>query len=205
MAAYPFTLVSFTTEHTDNRAPLDLDGLEALFHALTAAERPRSFRVFVWILLRTLKTNGELHASMLEEWLPSEADLAQLLEDAGADGAQTLLALEGTQGQLDRLWQLCDDSGLSNLAKANDPWNVVSLAPMAALYTERQLEELISAIAGGRQWKDPAEILNPDGDTEFDIDALLCLAQTRMATMRGSGEALNLTVVRLLRCADRIN
>ena len=201
-----FTLTAFVadSDSEEQASPLDLEHLETLLTTLIAAERPRSFRVLFWLLLRTFRKKPELHAAIIEEWLPSEADLAQLLEDAGKDGARTALSLEGVRGELERLWQLCDDAGLASLVKTTDPWEAAALAPMAALYTEEQLDQLIAAAARGQQWRDPAEILSPDGEGELDLEALIGLAQSRMVKAKG-GEALNIVVLRLMSCADKVN
>ncbi len=177
---------------------------EQLLELLTAAEHPESFRVLFWLVLRTLQTHPELHASVFEAWMPSEASLARLLEDVGKDGARIVLSLEGVRSELERVWQLCDEIGVPNLVPTTEPLEAVALAPMAALFTERQLDELIAAVARGRQWKDPAEILGAEGDQEFDLEALIGLAQARLVKTKG-GEALNLVVLRLLSIADQVN
>ena len=198
----PFTLTDFVAAASS--LELEPAQLEALFITLLRAENPRSLRLFFWLLLQTAQSNAELHAKLTEEWLPTEADLAQLLEDVGTGGTQVILSLEGLQERLERLWQLSDDAGLSRLVRSKDPWEIVAVAPMAALYAERQLDELVAAVAQGQQWKDPAEILSPDGEQEFDIDALIGLAQARMIQTKG-GESLNITMLRLLTYADRVN
>ena len=141
---------------------------------------------------------------MLEEWVPSEADLAQLLEDAGGSGTKAVLGLEGVSGQLGRLWELCDDAGLAERMKSTDPWNVASLAPMAAIVAEQQLDALIDAVVRGLEWTDPAEVLSPIGDTDFDLEALIGLAQGRLVHLGGGGEALHVVTLRLLSYADRL-
>ncbi len=189
-------------------APVDLelepDHLESLFRSLLRAENPRSLRILFWLLLHVVRDDRELHEALVEEWLPTEGDLAQLLEDIGRDGTQIVLSFDLLTGRLERLWQLSDDAGLTHLTKSSDPWEMVSVAPMAALYAERQLDELIAAVAQGRRWKDPAEILSPNGEQEFDLEALIGLAQARMVRTEG-GEALNLVVLRLMNHADRVN
>lgn len=183
---------------------LEPDHLLSLFRSLLMAENPRSIRVLFWLLLHVVQGDSELHGTLVEEWLPSEADLAQLLEDVGGLGTRVVLSFDVLRGRLERLWQLSDDAGLTHLTKSSDPWEMASAAPMAALYAERQLDELIASIAQGRQWKDPAEILSPDGDQEFDLEALIGLAQARMVRTKG-GEALSLVILRLMALADRVN
>ncbi|KXJ04781.1 hypothetical protein AC249_AIPGENE116, partial [Exaiptasia diaphana] len=118
-----------------------------------------------------------LYASIAEHWMASEADVAQLLEDAGPEETKTVLSLDGVQDEFSRLWTLSDDAGLSNLVKtsAPSPWQLLALAPMAALVAERQLDELVAAIERDRKWVDPSEILMG----EFDVEALICIAQAR--------------------------
>ena len=201
--AEPFTLRAFLSD-TDELL-LQPTHVEALLVALTAAERPRSFRVLFWLLVQTLQSRAELQAAIMEEWFPSEADLAQLLEDVGGSGTPAVLAMAGIKGQVERLWELSDDAGIAAHMKVGDPWEVVALAPMAALYAERQLDALVDAVARGRQWQNPAEILDPEGDIEVDLEALIGLAQARMVAQGGGGEALNLVTLRLLNHADRVN
>ncbi len=200
--SHEFHLADFATAPTE--LELEPRHLEHLISALLRAENPRSLRVLFWLLLQTVAAKPELLAKLNEDWLPTEPDLAQLLEDAGKDGTWAVLSLEGLEGRLERLWQLSDDAGLANLTRSSDPWEMVSVAPMAALYAERQLDELIAAVAQGRQWKDPAEILNPDGEQEFDLEAMIGLAEARMVRTEG-GEALNLVVLCLMNYADRVN
>ncbi len=198
-----FTL-SAIVDDLDPQLELKTADLEKLLEALCAAEHPGSFRVLFWLLLRTFQKDPDLHAAIVESWIPSEASLARLLEDAGKGGTRIVLSLEGVRGELKRIWQLCDDIGLANLVASNEPLAVVALAPMAALHTERQLDELIAAVSRGLQWKDPGEILSPDGDQEFDVEALVALAQTRLVRT-GGGEALNIVVLRLMNVAESVN
>ena len=199
----PFTLSAFISELED--LPLEPAQLEALFVALVIAERPRSIRVLFWLLCQTLQHRAELQAAIMEDWMPGEADLAQLLDDAGEEGARAVLAMVDIKGQLKRLWQISDDAGLHNLTNTTDPWRMASLAPMAALYAEQQLDVLVAAVARGRQWSDPADILNQDGETDIDIEALIGLAQARMVRENGGSEALNIVTLRLLSQVDRVN
>lgn len=193
------------TFHDFAASPVDLKvepaHLEALFRSLLIAENPRSVRVLFWLLLHVVQSDHELHEALAEEWLPSETDLAQLLEDVGGDGTRIVLSFEILRGRLERLWQLSEDAGVALLTKSSDPWEIASATPMAALYAERQLDELIAAVAQGQQWKDPAEILSPDDEQEFDLEVLLGLAQARMVKTKGS-EALNIVTLRLLNHAD---
>ena len=207
MSAEMNTEPSLTAFVTDPQTPLEKlepANLSTLLELLTIAEHPDSYRVLFWLLLRTLHNHPELHAAVVEEWKPNEASLARLLEDVGKHGAQIVLSLEGVKSELERIWQLCDDIGVSNLEPTSEPLEVVALAPMAALFTERQLDELVAAVAQGRQWKDPAEVLSPSGETEFDLEAILALAQSRMVKAEG-GEALNIVVLRLLSMADKVD
>ena len=199
-----FKLSRFISD-TKNRADsLEPEQLEALIAALCASERPRSFRALFWLMLKTLQSHAALHAAVLEEWIPSEADLAQLLEDAGGPGTKAVLGLEGVSGQLERLWRLVDDAGVAGRMKATNPWNVAALAPMAALVAEQQLDTLIDAVIQGCQWQDPAEVLIQVGDTDFDLEALIGLAHGRMVSQGGGGEALHVVTLRLLSYADRV-
>lgn len=200
-----FTLRAFVSDAAGEDESIQPERLEALLSSLIRSEHPRSFRVLFWLLLRTLQSRAELQAAIMEEWFPSEADLAQLLEDVGGSGTPAVLAMVGIKGLLERLWQLSDDAGISAHMKVGDPWEIVALAPMAALYAERQLDALVDAVARGLQWQDPAEILDPEGDIEVDLEALIGLAQARMVAQGGGGEALNLVTLRLLNHADRVN
>ena len=200
--SHEFRLADFANASTE--LELEPQHLKHLFSALLRAENPRSLRVLFWLLLQTVAAKPELLAKLNEDWLPTEPDLAQLLEDAGKDGTWAVLSLDGLEGRLERLWQLSDDAGLGHLVQSSDPWEIIAIAPMAALYAERQLDELIAAVAQGRQWKDPGEILSPDGEQEFDLEALIGLAQARMVKTKG-GEALNLVVLRLMNHVDRVN
>ena len=198
-----------TTGTTGTTAPssdveLESFHLETLLSAVLKAENPRSLSLLFWLLLHTVQNQPELEASLLEKWTPTETDLAQLLEDAGKDGTRVVLSFEALKGRLERLWQLSDDAGLAHLVKSSDPWKIASAAPMAALYAERQLDELIAAVSQNRQWQDPAEILSPDGEQDFDLEALIGLAQARMVKTK-HGEALNIVVLRLMQHADHVN
>ena len=199
-----FVLSRFISDSNHRADSLKPEQLETLISALCSSERPRSFRALFWLMLKTLQSHGALHAAVLEAWIPSEADLAQLLEDAGGSGTKAVLELEGARGQLGRLWQLCDDASLPERMKSTDPWNVASLAPMAALVAEQQLDALIDAVVRGREWSDPNEVLSPSGDGDFDLEALIGLAQGRMVSEGGGGEALHVVTLRLLSYADRL-
>ncbi len=197
-------LTAFVTDSGSIEADIQARDLELLLETLIHSEHPRSYRVLFWLMLRTLQSHPELLADIVEAWMPSESDLAQLLEDAGLDGTQTVLTLRDFKSLAERLWELCDDIGAEHLPGLGDPWASVSLAPMAALYAERQLDELIATVSRGKQWKDPAEVLSPSGESEFDLEAILALAHARMAKTSGS-EALNIVILRLLNVADRVN
>lgn len=202
----PFTLSAFVADPENRLGKIERRHLEAIFEEIAAAERPRSLRTFFWLVLRTLRSRPELYASIIEHWLPSEADLAQLLEDVGESATKTVLSLDGVLDEHQRLWKLSDEVGLSNLVKSSEPaespWKTLSLAPQAALFTERQLDELIAAVSRGRKWREPGEVLSGE-DGEFDIEGLICLAQARMVE-GGWGEALNVAMLRLLAYADGV-
>ena len=195
----PFSLSAFVDDPQNHRTP-KREHLEALLDALATSERPRSIRTLFWFLLRTLRMHPTLYASIAEHWMASEADVAQLLEDAGPEETKTVLSLDGVQDEFSRLWTLSDDAGLSNLVKtsAPSPWQLLALAPMAALVAERQLDELVAAIERDRKWVDPSEILMG----EFDVDALICIAQARLVE-GGWGPSLDQTMSRLMSYADR--
>ena len=200
----PFSLKAFVEKFAETSEHPSPEEFEVLLEALSKAERPRSIRIFTWALLRTLQRSPILQSKLIEQWMPKEVDLAQLLEDAGKEGTRVFLSLQGGREELDRLWALCDDAELAHLNRSSDPWEIASLAPMAALEAERHLDELITAIANNRRWKDPAEILDPENENgEFEIEAIISLGQKRMAKMKGGSEALNLAMVRLLRHANR--
>ena len=74
---------------------------------------------------------------------------------------------------------------------------------MVALLAEQQLDQLIAAVARDTPWKDPADVIDPDGITDFDLESIIALAQARMIQTEGGGEALNLAMLRLLNWADR--
>ncbi len=197
----PFSLSAFVDDPQNHRTP-KLEHLEALLDALATSERPRSIRTLFWFLLRTLRMYPALYAAISEHWRASEADVAQLLEDAGPEETETVLSLDGVSVEYSRLWALSDDAGLSNLVKASSPssWQLLSLAPMAALVAERQLDELLAAVERERQWMDPSEILV--GEVEFDVDVLLCIGQARLIE-GGWGPSLDQTIFRLLSYAER--
>ena len=200
------TLIGFVEDPTSCIEKLEREHLDRILQALAQAEHPESLRAFIWHLLRIVKVEPILETDHFQAWKPTEEMLAQLLEDVGKDGAPVVLALAQdqptTKKLLDRLFRLCDELGTVEHVTPTDPWERVSRVPMVALLAEQQLDELIEAVAQGRQWKDPADILDPEGHHEIDLESIIALAQARMVKTNGSGEALNLVMFRLLSWAD---
>ncbi len=185
--------------------------LDQLLEVLARSESPDSLRLFFWFIWKALHQHPELEEALLHEWRPKQQTLAQLLEDAGITEVPTVLSLasksDGSKKHLIRLFALADELG--NIGYLGDKNNLIERAarmPMVVFLAEQQLDQLIEAVAQGRQWKDPAEILDPDGTHEIDIESLesiIALAQGRIVKTGGSGEALNLVMLRLLNWADQ--
>ncbi len=200
-------LTTFLDDPENLIEKLTLGHLDRVLEALAQAERPESLRVFIWHLLRIVKLEIDLEARLFQAWKPNEETLAQLLEDVGGDGAPIVLALVQDQPNakklLDRLLTRSDElEDVAHVTSA-DPWERISKLPMVALLAEQQLDQLITAVARGKPWKDPAEILDPDGTTDIDLESVIALAQARLVKTKGAGEALNLVMLRLLNWTGR--
>ena len=192
----------------ENKLPsLAIENLEGLLDALVRAERLESLHVCFWHLTRCLKRSPELEDALLQVWKPTEENLAQLLEDAGREGSPVVLSLiadePSSKRYLQRLLEIAD--GLVDImpGSSKDPWEQLSKLPMVALIAEQQLDQLVRAVNRGVQWKDPKEILDPDDLVDIDVESIIALAQAQMVATGGSGEALNLTLLRLLNWADQ--
>ena len=176
--------------------------LEELLGALVHAERPESIRVFIWHMLRLARRDPDFEVELLRAWKTTEERIAQLLEDAGGDGAPIVFKLiadePSSRKQAARLFKLAEDLNDTVDFRSQSPRDRLSRLPMVAFWAERQLDQLISAVAKGIQWKDPADVLDPERILDMDLEFIIALAQARMIRTDGSGEALNLVMLRLL-------
>lgn len=182
---------------SDKELPTPED-LCSLLDSLSMGDHAGELHALMWLVLRMFQRHPMLHAAVVQQWPPKEEGLAELLSHGGKEQARSIVAMIGPESLFDRLWQLSDDAEIPYLFRTSDPWEVTARAPIAALKAERQLDELIRAVIQRRQWREPSEILGDD----FDIDALLALGKSRMIQKK-SGEALSITILRLLRCANQ--
>lgn len=168
-----------------------------LLDSLSAGDHGGELHALIWMVLRMFQRQPILHAAVVQQWSPNEEDLAELLSHGGKEQARSIVAMIGPESLFDRLWRLCDDAEIPFQFHTADPWQIAAVAPLAALKAEGQLDQLIQAIIQRRQWRDPSIILGSD----FEIEALIALGKSRIAQKKG-GEALSITMVRLLRFAN---
>lgn len=200
----PFSFVDFIRRFQENGSLADPSDFDDLLSSLSFCEHPDSLRTFIWMLLKTFQRKPLLQAKFMEEWTPTEPMLAQLLEDIGTEAAPVLLSLSGGQKELQRLWKLCDMCEMGHQYSTSNPWVVISLSPMGALEAERGLDTLIKALTNGHKLKDPSTVLKPEDGFEVEWEPIVALGKSRIGEKGGGSEALNLTMIRLMRYVDSL-
>ena len=201
-------LTTFLEDPENRIRNLRLAHLDRVLKKLAEAERPESFQIFIRDLLNIVPIEPNLGTDIFQAWKPTEGTMAQLLEDVGRDGVPVVLAMADEDPEsrriLDRLFKLSDELGGVPYVTPTDPWERISRIPMIALLAEQQLDQLVEAVKEERQWKNPAEILDPDGNDDLDLESIITLAQARMNKPNGSIDALNIVTIRLLNWVDKM-
>lgn len=199
-------LTTFLEDPENRLRNLSLAHLDRVLEKLAEAERPESFQIFIRDIVHIVRVEPHLGVDIFQAWKPTEETLAQLLEDVGRDGAPIVLALADEDPEsrklLDRLFKLSDELGVVAYVTPTDPWERIARTPMIALLAEQQLDRLVEAVKEERQWKDPSEVLDPEGHQDLDLESIITLAQARMNKPNGPVDALNIVTIRLLNWID---